>query len=361
MSDRQPSPYLGLPDTSWWKRAVSGRPPEAIDPHIPSDLAIGPTDKVASAGSCFAQRISQALQSAGYGYLVTEAGPPFLSGDQRLQEGYGVYSARYGNVYSSLQLLQLFQRAFETFHPCEPVWGGPDGSFVDPFRPAAQPGGFSSEQECLWDRTAHLAAVRQMFMELDVFIFTLGLTETWLCAADGAALPVCPGSGVGGSFDAQRYKRHNFNVSEVVQHMSEFIELLAKVNPGARLILTVSPVPLIATFEPRHVLQATTYSKSVLRVASEELVRRFSNVHYFASYEIVTASGDSKSYFHEDRRSVAEPAVDHVIQCFKQQFMRETPAHIREQAAHPPAASAPLCDEDLILKALAEKQAEGHR
>jgi len=38
------------------------------------------------------------------------------------------------------------------------------------------------------------------------------------------------------------------------QRMTAFVRRLREVNPAARVILTVSPVPLVATAEPRHVL-----------------------------------------------------------------------------------------------------------
>src|SRR5471030_1968013 len=262
------------------------------------------------AGSCFAQRIAEALQHSGYGYMVTEPGPPFLSADDRKTHGYGVYSARYGNIYTTLQLLQLVERAYGRFEPAEPLWRTADGAYVDQFRPAVQPGGYATESECLWDRRAHLAAVRAMFEQLDVFVFTLGLTEAWLSDADGAVFPVCPGSGLGGVYDPQRHRYHNFSVAEVSEQLTRFVDVLAQINPRAQVIVTVSPVPLMATFEARHVLQASTYSKSVLRVACEELVRSRAQAHYFASYEIVSASGDSNSYFAPDRRSVTPAAVE---------------------------------------------------
>jgi len=79
MSKVQTSPYLGLPSPAWWKRSVSSRPSASINPHLASDFSIAGSDRIASAGSCFAQRISEALQALGYAYLVAEGGPPFLS------------------------------------------------------------------------------------------------------------------------------------------------------------------------------------------------------------------------------------------------------------------------------------------
>ena len=359
MADAASFPYYSVPREARWGKVVAGHAPQDIDPHVNSRLHIGRTDKIASAGSCFAQRISEALQSSGYTYFVTEEGPPFLSAERKRELGYRVYSARYGNIYTVLQLLQLFRRAFGRFAPEEPVWQLADGKYVDPFRPSVQPGGFQSEEECLADRSSHLASVRRMFEEVDVFAFTLGLTESWISTIDGAVFPSCPGSALGGLHDPARHAFHNFSVSEVTGQLSSFVTELQAVNPKAQIILTVSPVPLLATYEPRHVLQATVYSKSVLRVACEEAVRQHSHVHYFGSYEIVTATGDSKSYFLDDRRAVSDTAVAHVIACFHRQF---TGASAEERAAYVGAASAPvptltqpMCDEDLVMAALANQ------
>ena len=37
-------------------------PPFAVNPHPKDTFAIGPTDKVATGGSCFAQRVAEAVQ-----------------------------------------------------------------------------------------------------------------------------------------------------------------------------------------------------------------------------------------------------------------------------------------------------------
>lgn len=369
-------PYFSVPPEARWREVMSGRAPRQIDPHVASTLRIAATDKIASAGSCFAQRIAAALQAAGYNYLCTEPGFPFLPQEERTRLGYGVYSARYGNIYTALQLLQLLRRAYGRFEPQAPLWRLPSGGYVDPFRPSVQPGGFFSETECLWDRDTHMAAVRRMFEESDVLIFTLGLTESWHDLADGAVFPACPGSSLGGVFDPARHAFHNFSVAEVTAHLHDFITELRAVNPRVRLLLTVSPVPLLATYEARHVLQATVYSKSVLRVAAEETVRAHHDVHYFASYEIVNATGDSAAYFGADLRDISDAAVAHVIECFHRQFtdyradgaaaadavadaLFPVPAQQRQPAQ--PEAQRPVCDEDLIMAALARQQADGVR
>jgi hypothetical protein len=164
-------------------------------------------------------------------------------------------------------------------------------------------------------RAAHFAAVRRMLEELDVLVFTLGLTEAWRSKEDGAVFPLAPGVAAG-AMDESRYEFVNFRVTEVIEDLEAFLARLFGVNPHARIILTVSPVPLIATYENRHVLTSTTYSKSVLRVAAEEVARDRSNIWYFPSYEIITGNFNRGAYFDDDLRSIKPEGIDHVMRLF---------------------------------------------
>jgi hypothetical protein len=309
-------PYKQLSDKAFWRRSVGGVPSQEVDPVGAFSLRINPETKVATAGSCFAQHIARHLRTAGFNYYVVEPGHPILPPEIREKHNYGLFSARYGNIYTARQLWQLFRRAYGELTPDEDAWIEPDGSVKDPFRPRAQPGGFVSVAEMHADRRQHLAAVREMFETLDVFVFTLGLTECWLSRADGAVFPLCPGV-EGGVFDAKKYGFYNQTVEDVVADMSAFLDRLSAINGAAQVILTVSPVPLMATAEPEaHVLAATTYSKAVLRVAAEMLCKRYLHVHYFPSYEIITGSFNRGCYYSDDLRNVTEDGVTHVMRLF---------------------------------------------
>lgn len=322
-------PYKSAPAHTKWRRSVAEPMMSDVDPVVNLDVKIRPETKVATAGSCFAQHIARYLKESGFNYYVAEPGHPVLPENVRAANNYGLFSARYGNIYTARQLLQLFQRSYGMFRPVEDCWRVNDDVFLDPFRPTAQPGGFISETEMRLDRKQHLACVRKMFETLDVFVFTLGLTECWVSRADGAVFPICPGV-EGGEFNKSRHLFVNETVEDVVGEMSSFLMHLARVNPRAQVILTVSPVPLAATARrDQHVLSATTYSKSVLRVAAETLVSRFPHVHYFPSYEIITGSFSRGSYYAEDLRNVLEDGVSHVMRLFMKHVAGgspETPA-----------------------------------
>ena len=201
-------PYKSLPDHAYWRQSISEVPYNLVDPVVAGKFKFSKTDKIATAGSCFAQHISRFLQSGGYNYFVTEKIHPLASRDVRLASGYGEFTARYGNIYTSRQLLQLFDRAYGNFKPKDDVWETKGGRYVDPFRPRVEPEGFVSKAELYADRKKHLKAVREAFEELDIFVFTLGLTESWSSKDDGAVYPLCPGV-AGGDFDPNKHLFHH--------------------------------------------------------------------------------------------------------------------------------------------------------
>lgn len=347
-------PYRGLPDWAFWKQGVAQIPLRAFDPVVEVPFRISRTDRVATAGSCFAQHISRRLKAGGFNFMAVEQ----MSGSETGCEALVSYdfSARYGNVYTARQLLQLFDRAYGFFSPAEGYWTLPSGRFCDPFRPRIEADGYPSIETLVEDRQRHMAAVREMFEHLDVFVFTLGLTECWISDIDGAAYPLAPGVS-GGEFDQARYRFVNFDVDDVVRDLGAFIRKLRQVNPKAKLLLTVSPVPLAATYTANHVLVSTTYSKSVLRVAAEMVSRTFNGVCYFPSYEIITGNYNRGHYFDFDLRSVTKEGVDHVMEVFMR-HLTESDSDVHAVAGEEydmetqemMAMAEAACDEELLQR-----------
>jgi hypothetical protein len=103
----------------------------------------------------------------------------------------------------------------------------------------------------------------------------------------------------------------------------------------------------------------------VLRVAAEEIVRRYANVHYFASYEIITTAKNAGAYFAEDARSITTDGVARAMDLFFAHFTDQRPvqaASVAPPLAQPiaqPVANEPriICDEDDFYRALAASRA----
>jgi hypothetical protein len=316
------NPYQDLPDYQFWKRAVAQTDASRIDPVLGSRWKIGKVEKVATAGSCFAQHISRMLQQSGFNYFIAESAEG-LQPDEATARQFGVFSARYGNLYTARQLVQLFDRAYGHFLPTEQAWLRLDGRYVDPFRPQIEPEGFASVAEVDVARARHLKAVRRLFEEMDVFVFTLGLTECWESTEDGMVYPLAPGV-VASGFDPEKHRFVNFGVREVLEDIRAIVRRLRSVNPEVRILFTVSPVPLIATFEDRHVLVSTVESKSILRAAIAQVVSEDDSVDYFPSYEIITGQHARGAYFAPDLRSVTDAGVAHVMRLFMKHYTNES-------------------------------------
>lgn len=307
-------PYESLHESAYWKQAVSNVSAlEFTDIYRPK-IEISKETKIAAAGSCFAQHIGRQFKDRNYSYLDKETAPPMLSKDDHGRFGFDIFSARYGNVYSMRQMVQLLQRARGEFTSAERAWQN-EGLWFDPFRPAIQPGGFVSAEELEADVEYHLSRVLSLVNEADLFVFTFGLTESWLVKTDGTTLPTCPGT-VAGQFDEEKYAFINFTFNDVLEDTEKFISLCREHNPDMKFLFTVSPVPLTATASNRHVLPASVYSKSVLRAVCGELEQKYSFVDYFPSYELVASHPMRAMFFQPNLRGVSPVGVRHVMNVF---------------------------------------------
>lgn len=345
MTEVAKHPYKTAPDRSFWSRAVA-QAYNAADLTSFDTVLITKSDKVVSAGSCFASNLVPYLEKSGLTYLRSETAHPAFSDHVDETFGYAKFSASYGNIYTVRQLLQLLRRCRGQFAPKERFWIDKH-SYIDPFRPGLKYRA-RSEHEFHALTRQHLDRTLSAFKEATVFVLTLGLTESWVSKADGAVFPACPGT-IAGQFDADRHDFHNFTVGEVELDLATFITEVRQINLDLRFIVTVSPVPLVATATGGHVLSASVYSKSVLRVAAESAAHRFPGVTYFPAYEIVTGPQAPDSFFKDDKRDVTPEAVDTVMTAML--------AHceIDGQVAREAGATAPVRISEVLVDAECEE------
>jgi len=308
------SPYEDLPSRNFWRSGVSEAHPLTVENFYRKKFSISADDKIATAGSCFAQHVANFLRKNGFNVMDVEPAPSTLSDDDARRFGYKIYSARYGNIYSMRQLLQLARDADSGTADDSNIWTK-DGRFYDALRPNVEEQGFESLEEALALRKYHLAKVKELFETMNVFIFTLGLTEAWVDKRSGRVFPTAPGT-IAGQYDPETYVLKNFGFNEIHDDFVEFHDLVRTWNPELRIILTVSPVPLTATATDDHVLVATTYSKSVLRSVAGALAAEYPNIDYFPSYEMIASPWSKGFFFESNMRSVNPGGVAAVMRIF---------------------------------------------
>jgi hypothetical protein len=334
------TPYSNLPRERFWKTGVEQSDPRQMDGIHQPGLEFGPRDVVATMGSCFAQHIANWLRDRRFNV-------PWFGTDGNVRSQS--FSASYGNLYTVRQALQLLQEARGRRRPSEIAWAVADG-FIDCLRPNVHATPFARVEDVIAARETHLADVLRVVQDLDIMVFTLGLTESWQIKTCGTVLPTAPGV-IGGRFDDSRYEFVNFRYAQVLADIEALHSEMIEVRDGRafNMILTVSPVPLTATAEDRHILQSTTYSKAVLRSVAGDFCADHAFADYFPSFEIITNPAARSDFFEDNLRSVRSDSVSTVMQTFQRAYRLVPPDQNRVNLAQPGDVDC----EDVLLEAFA--------
>ena len=339
------NPYEKLPKSSFWRSGVV-EDNQFINIHTPK-WDIDTTDCIVTMGSCFAQHVGKKLKSTGFNV-------PYFDSANGVKSK--AYSANYGNIYTVRQALQLLQESNGKFSRDEKYWEVESG-YLDPLRPNVFLSPFKSKDELDTNRQLHLTSVRRAIEELDVLVFTLGLTEAWERVSCKSVLPVIPGV-LGGSFNEEEYKFHNFTFTEISSDLSNLIDeiLLMRNDKKFKLLLTVSPVPLTATAEPRHVLTSTVASKSILRAVADEFSRNFEFVDYFPSFEIITNPKFVAENYEQNLRNVKQSSVDTVMGIFHSSYVKSTASSIKNDSSNMIDEVGDIDCEEALLEAFSDQR-----
>ena len=345
------NPYQNLPPERFWRTGVSEKTVFSFDNFWASKWELPQNARFSTYGSCFAQHISRELQARGIPWLNAEPAPRNTPVEIARRFNYGIYSSRTGNIYTVRQLKTWLDLAVDPKKCAKIECFEQDGRFYDSLRPAVEPDGFASEAEM----RASLNTTARMFgksvADVDVFVFTLGLTEGWENAKTKQVYPVCPGT-IAGEFDPDLHVFKNYSYPEIMADLEASFKLMRKLNKDLRILLTVSPVPLTATASGQHVLPATTYSKSTLRAIAGDAANAHDYVDYFPSYEVITGQPTRSIFYESNLRSVALPGVDVVMKYFfgGLNMTGAASAHGDEAAQREAAADAAIAAEDLVCE-----------
>lgn len=319
-------PYSSLPPSSFWQsKSVTHENPFTIDKQV----------KVASYGSCFAARIAAAMRKRSLNYIQLEDRTSFAADGQS-------FSSASGNIYSLAQFYSKLMRAMGYKKLTAPV-RNEDGTWSNPLRPLVR--NYGSMAEAIADEKSHNESFVRSIRACDTLILTIGLNEYWENEDEGFAYPICPGCGWG-SYDALRDQAKLGTVETNISYLKRIENLVAEVNKEARLIWTLSPVPLVATHTPLPAVQANIVSKSVLRASlAAYLGESDTKSIYFPSYEIISNPFTINENFQSDMRQVSEIGVARVMS----ELFRDVDASHSDMQKHSHSTKDP-CDEENYLQ-----------
>lgn len=271
--------------------------------HIPK-FKIAASDKILTIGSCFARNIERALKQLNMN-VISSFVPGMLGADNIVNK----YTSR--SILADLQMA-LSGRPLTDEDLMRTIYVSEQGLARNlAFGGAGSAKGDALDLVLLTSRKffEHLGNLR----DADVVIVTFGLVETWYDQKNGVYLNIAP-SPSEVKANPGRFAVHVLSYEEIRSDMIEIFKLISEQGkPDVKILATVSPVPLHATFRTQDCLQANMYSKSVQRAALDEVLTKFSNVHYFPSYEMVALAAPSVAWVDDDFRHVRPETVDRIM------------------------------------------------
>ncbi len=274
-----------------------------------SGLVIDSTTPIASMGSCFAREIRKRLIKRGYNYIQEERDHPA-----------SVHaSAAWERTYNTFSMRQIFEYTFDVFDPVTRWWISPETQTVqDPFRRVVL---YDDLEQAREDFKQHILCSRKALTRARVIILTLGLTEVWEDLEDQTVICVPAGPYVNEGGDMGRYRFRVTRYQENLENLERIHTLVSRHNPECKILVTVSPVQLWATFRTDlDILSASCNSKSTLRAVADVFASDHDNVSYFPAYEMAILHSvimgknpfdSGKENFHVSRET-----VDHIMEQF---------------------------------------------
>ncbi len=266
---------------------------------------IGPEDTIFAIGSCFAREVEKALSSAGKRVLSRE----IELGE--VGESLGD-SANFYNKYSIHSVYNEIKWALEreTFPGADIVYKIGAEKYADP---QLGMGRLDFPLETILDfRHKYLDGMAQV-AHADVVILTLGYVETWYDTKLDLYLNVIPPAQLIRA-EPERFEFRVLSYQDVMDGLEDLYALLNKHRTKPlKMLITVSPVPLLATFRDMDVLVANAYSKSVQRAALDQFLLDKQGIDYFPSYEFVTLSNPEVAWTRNDYRHVSPDVVHRIM------------------------------------------------
>jgi hypothetical protein len=286
-----------------WPGSYDNPPADGNFPTPPGrGFEITRATRIASMGSCFAREIKRRLLQRGFAYISEE-----------LHHPAAVHaSAAWERVYNTFCMRQIFEYTFESWAPQQRWWQAPQSSRIqDPYRRGIL---YADRAQAEADFARHCGHSRRALQKAELLIMTLGLTEIWQDRADGSVISLPAGPYVSEGGDMGRYEFRVSRHAENLENLERIHAILSRHNPGCRILVTLSPVNLWATFRrDLDVISASCNSKSTLRAAADEFVSRHDNVFYFPAYEMATIYqpltgcsyfANGRENFHVNKRTV---------------------------------------------------------
>ena len=181
-------------------------------------------------------------------------------------------------------------------------------------------------------------------------LLTLGTNHVYIERATGEIVDNCQ------KRPQQLFEERCLSVDECAGYLQRCIDLLRQMNPGMRIIVTVSPIRY-----RKYGYHESQLSKATLLLAIDKVLETGVGLSYFPAYEILLDELRDYRFYKPDMLHPSEQAVDYIYRRFQDTFFSSEARQyveewrpIREALAHRPFQ--PDSPEYLAFKAQAEQR-----
>lgn len=253
--------------------------------YFPSKPFIEKDTVITAFGSCFAQHITKHLISNGFNVL----GKKLKIDSHIIRFGEG--------IVNTFAILEQLDWAFNNKNLSEGLWFGNNKEVVIP------------------DENIRVNT-KNLLLKTRVLIITIGLSEIWYDKQSNRVFWRAVPANI---FDNKRHGFRNSTVEENSKNLKSIISIIRDKNPECKIIFTLSPIPLMATFRKINCISANTISKAILRVALDSIdYGEKEGVFYFPSYELVKEVFVDP--YKDDNRHIKEVYTDQIMSIFENYY-----------------------------------------
>ena len=173
-------------------------------------------------------------------------------------------------------------------------------------------GAFSSTDpdECLRRINDRLTKATGELRTLDLLVITWGTAWVYRYTRENIVVSNCH------KIPSQEFERSRLSVEDIVKEYLVLIGRLREINPGLRILFTVSPI--------RHWkdgAHGNQLSKATLLLAIDRLREELQHVYYFPAYEIVLDELRAYRFYADDMLHMSGFTVDYIWERFLYSFI----------------------------------------
>jgi hypothetical protein len=262
----------------------------------PAEFQLAYPDKIMMLGSCFVENISPRIHQAGFPLEVNPFGILYnpVSIADRLCD-------LIDNKTCTEEDLFLHQGVYHSFAHHSRFSGTDAGKVTE-------------------EINSRINQSSVFLKEANLLILTFGTATVFRLLSSGEVVSNCH------KLPSGFFREERLNVDTITQQWNELIEKLQTINPGLRILFTVSPIRHLKAGAHENQL-----NKAVLLLAVNELIKANNRCYYFPAYEIMMDDLRDYRFYAGDMLHPSPQAIDYIWEKFSQlYFAPKTREMIRE-------------------------------